>query len=56
MNKEIKTVSDYQEMKCSDCQEDTGAWFEPSGAPHYHSYYCEECKNSREIEEVKSNE
>jgi hypothetical protein len=40
-----------EEMDCSNCGEGTGSWFEPSGAPQYHFFYCEHCKEEIEDSE-----
>ncbi|WP_259556300.1 hypothetical protein [Vibrio harveyi] len=40
----------YSELHCGECGE-TIAYYKDSGAPHYHYYYCESCKEKLEDEE-----
>ncbi|CAM0039843.1 hypothetical protein VPHK435_0009 [Vibrio phage K435] len=40
----------FSELNCGECG-CIVAYYKSSGAPHYHYYYCETCKNTMEDEE-----
>ena len=40
-----------EELRCFDCGCRLNVYFKPSGAPHYHWYYCYDCMEEEEKED-----
>jgi hypothetical protein len=47
---EVTMDNNHVELCCMTCNKPLGVFYVDSGAPHYHWYVCEECKDKDENE------